>query len=82
MAYEIAACKGFQIVDWREELDELFEEDEIVTFKSMPDLFEKVEYFTEKPELRKPYIEKLYAKVSQNYSWEDQVKIFMENILD
>ena len=78
--FEIAACKGFQIVDWREELDELFTEDELVTFKDIPDLLEKVEYFVKNPGQRKPYIEKLFEKVWNNHTWEKCAKEIIDII--
>jgi spore maturation protein CgeB len=78
--FEIAACKGFQIVDWREELNNLFSDEELVTFKSIPDLLEKIEYFVKYPEKRIPYIEKMYAKVWDNYSWEQRAKEIIEYI--
>jgi spore maturation protein CgeB len=67
--FEIAACKGFQIVDWREEIDELFNNDEIVTFKSIPDLKDKIEYFLKNPDKRQPYVDRLFVKVWNNYTW-------------
>lgn len=76
--FEIAACKGFQIVDWREELNELFSDEELVTFKSIPDLLEKIDYFIKNPEKRTPYIEKMYTKVLNNYSWEQRAKEILE----
>lgn len=78
--FEIAACKGFQIVDWREELDEIFTEDELVTFKNIPDLFDKLEYYTRNPEKRQSYIDKLHKKVWENYGWEKCAKEMIDII--
>ena len=78
--FEIPACKGFQIVDWREDLDEIFDESELVTFKNIPDLLEKVDYFVKQPEKRLPYIEKMYAKVIKKHRWEDRAKKIIEII--
>jgi spore maturation protein CgeB len=50
--FEIAAARGFQIADWREELDEVFSEDELVTFKTIPELIDKVDYFKRNQEKR------------------------------
>lgn len=72
--FEIAGCKGFQIVDYRKELDDYFTVDEIVTFKNPGDLQEKVEYFVKNPEKRESYIEKAYNKVSERFSWETQIR--------
>ncbi len=78
--FEIAACKGFQIVDWREELDELFSEKELVTFKNINDLYEKIDFFIKNPEERIPYIENMYNKVVKKFSWDEHVKLLIDNI--
>ncbi|KAF5053429.1 Glycosyl transferases group 1 [anaerobic digester metagenome] len=78
--FEIAACKGFQIADWREELDEWFDEDELVTFKTSQELLEKSEYFVKNPKKRLPYIEKLYKKVVNNHTWEKLMPSIMNDI--
>jgi spore maturation protein CgeB len=78
--FEIAACKGFQIADWREELDEWFDEDELVTFRNIPELLEKVDYFVRRPEERTAYVEKLYKKVVKSHSWEVRVEEIMKAI--
>ena len=44
--FEIAACGGFQLIDDRSELDDLMDPiKEIVTFSSINDLCEKVDYY-------------------------------------
>lgn len=79
--FEIAACKGFQIVDWREELDLFFNETELVTFRNMKDLMEKSEYFIKYPDKRISYIENAYNKVLNNFTWERQIKSIIQKIL-
>ena len=70
--FEIAACKGFQIADWREELDEWFTGEELVTFRNIPDLVEKIEFFLKYPEKRIPYVDKMYLKVTRNHTWKQK----------
>ncbi|MGY8766451.1 MAG: CgeB family protein, partial [Nitrospinaceae bacterium] len=44
--FEIAACGGFQLIDDRSELDDLMDPiKEIVTFSSIDDLCEKIDYY-------------------------------------
>ncbi|HOM41822.1 MAG TPA: glycosyltransferase [Bacteroidales bacterium] len=80
--FEIAACKGFQIADWREELDEWFTEDELVTFKDIPDLFDKIEFFLKNPDKRASYVENIYKKVVNNYTWDERVKDILNIITE
>ena len=51
--FELAACGAFQLVDERALLGESFEDGkEIVTFKTLADLREKIDYYLEHPEER------------------------------
>jgi spore maturation protein CgeB len=80
--FEIAACKGFQIVDWREELNRYFNEDELVSFRNTKDLLEKAEYFIKNPENRDSYVEKAYNKVRENHTWEQLLSTITPEILN
>lgn len=71
--FEIAACKGFQIVDHSEELHSIFNKDEIVTFKGAEDLKNKIDYYLKKSNERKKIAEKLYEKVINEFTWENQI---------
>ena len=46
--FEMAAANAFQIADYKEEIYDYFEEDEIVTFKTIDELIDKVKYFLRK----------------------------------
>ncbi len=49
--FEIASCKGFQLVDRRSELVNKFDlEKEVVTFSDVRELKEKIEYFVSHPD--------------------------------
>jgi len=79
--FEIAACKGFQVTDWREELDIFFNKDELVCFNNISDLFEKVNYFLHNPEKRASFVGKAYNKVVTNYTWASQLKTLIPQVL-
>lgn len=76
--FEIAACKGFQIIDYREDLDKYFSKDELVTFRSINELREKIDYFTKNPKEKESYIEKLYNTVTRKHNWEKRVQEYLE----
>lgn len=71
--FEIAACKGFQIIDHSDELYSIFDEDEIVTFKGTNDLKTKISYYLDHSDERKMIAEKAYQRVVNQYTWENQV---------
>ena len=80
--FEIAATKGFQIIDYRADLLKIFNETDIVTFKTIPELKEKIKYYIGHPLQRNEMALKLYNKVVNNYTWKNQVKIILEIIND
>ena len=77
---EIAACKGFQIIDYRKDLNHFFSKDEIVTFSDINNLKEKITYFINNPDERKSYINKLYNVVVNNHSWDIRIKEYLDII--
>lgn len=67
--FEIAACKGFQIIDKRDKLFDLFDEDCIVTFDTIGELREKIDYYLSHETERYDMAKKLYEIVWQRYTW-------------
>ena len=52
-AFEAAGIGAFQMIDWRSGLDQLFEDGkEIVSFRNMDDLRDKVDYWLNHPQER------------------------------
>jgi spore maturation protein CgeB len=80
--FEIAACKGFQIADYRPLLRKLFTEDELVTFDTIDELREKTKYYLQHDEERKEISERLYAKVIQTYTWKHWAKKLVDTIMN
>ena len=77
--FEIAAAKGFQIIDHSEELTKIFG-DEYVSFKSFDDLKEKIDYYLTRPEERTLMVDKMYNRVKDNYTWTAQLKKVLAQI--
>jgi spore maturation protein CgeB len=48
--FEIASCSAFQLVDRRSLLPDLFAEDDLETFGSLPELRDKIDHFLADPE--------------------------------
>jgi spore maturation protein CgeB len=73
--FEIFSCGGFQLVDMRDGLDELFDiGEEIVTFRDLGDLRDKVSYFLEHPEERRRIAERGRERVLQEHTYENRMK--------
>lgn len=73
--FELASCKAFQLVDERTHLPSLFTPGkEIITFNSLPDLREKIEYYLAHPEERKAIAEAAYKRVVSEHTYGHRVR--------
>jgi spore maturation protein CgeB len=75
--FEIAAAKGFQIIDFREELLKCYNEDEMVTFATIPELKEKIRYYLINPSERDKIAEKMYLKTIGRHTWHNRIHEYM-----
>ncbi len=72
---EIAACGAFQLVDKREELDDMFRVgEELIDFDSMEDLKEKISYYLSHEDERKTIAAKGQARVLKEHTMEHRMK--------
>lgn len=78
--FEIAAVKGFQIIDHSDELKEVFNDVCVPTFKSLDELKSKIYYFLSRPDERMRIKEDMYLKVKDYYSWEKQINLLIIEI--
>ncbi|GMT48350.1 MAG: hypothetical protein IEMM0007_1916 [bacterium] len=77
--FEIAACEGFQLVDFRSEMPELFRVgEEIVCFEDLKDLRYKIRYYLNNPDERKAIARKAMKRVKKDHTYE----LRMEEMLD
>lgn len=81
--FEMAAAKAFQIADYKEEIYDYFDEDEIVTFKSIDELKDKVRFYLNSSEQRSLIAEKAYKRVISNqHTYRDRFTSYLNEILD
>ncbi len=79
--FEIAACGGFQLVDERSELVHLFQPgEEIVTFKDIEDLKNKIDYYLEYKDERKAIAAKSRIKAVSEHSFERRLEEMLVHI--
>ena len=72
--FEIAATKGFQIIDHSDDLLSIFKKEEVVTFKDINDLKEKIKYYKNNEKERIRIVNAMYKKVVNKYTWEKQIQ--------
>ncbi len=74
-AFEIPACGGFLLSDYRPQAKEFFELDkEIVCFKNTSDLKDKIRYFLKHPEERKHIAQKGMERVLAQHTYHHRLK--------
>lgn len=67
--FEIGACGGFQLVDERSLLGECFKTDEIVTFRDLKELRDKVDYYLTHTEERRRIAETCRNRVLAEHTY-------------
>jgi spore maturation protein CgeB len=78
--FELAACGGFQLVDRRGLMDELFEPEELTTFESMDELEELIEHYLARPEERREAAERSRARVLEDHTYARRMQSLIEFI--
>lgn len=81
--YEAAGCGAFQIVDWKPCLPLYFEpEVEIVTFKSLDELKEKVDYYLAHDDERQAIADRAYVRAHREHTYERRLQRLLEITFD
>jgi len=81
--FEIASAGGFQLVDYRSELSQLFEiGKEIVCYKDIDDLREKALYYLQHSEEREEIASRGQARVLEEHNYENRMKEMIASVLE
>lgn len=76
---EIMACQGFVLVNYQEDLAREFEDGkEIVMYRSLEEMVEKVQYYLEYEEERKQIARAGYEKVLREYNYAEKLRRIFE----
>ena len=75
--FELALCGAFQLVDRRTLLPELFDDDELAQFGSLPELKERLAYFLAHPEARAAFAARARQRALTDHTYATR----MENLL-
>ncbi len=79
--FEIIASGGFQLVDRRPPLEELFEAGkELVVFTDLNDLRSKIRYYLDNPEERDRIIERGRQRILREHTYENRMQEMLEII--
>lgn len=73
--FEANGCSAFQICDWKEEIPELYEVDrEIVVYKTLDKLKEKIVFFLENADKRLEISNSAYLRTHRQHTYEARLK--------
>jgi len=79
--FEIAACGGFQLVDYRSELPEFFRiGEEMICFEDLNDLRHKIRYYLDNPEERNEIALRARERVLREHTYEHRMKEMLDFI--
>jgi len=80
-AFEIAGCGGFQLINWRPSLRQLFNEnDEITSFKNFDELKEKIDYYLLHESERKRIATNAYNRVQMEHTYEKRLGLLLQTL--
>ncbi len=73
--FEISACQGFQLLDYRSDLVNLFRlDEELVVFKSLEEMKDQIDFYLENPDLRKNIASRSYQRVLNEHTIEHRMQ--------
>ena len=73
--FDVPACKGFIITDYRKQIENLFEVDkEVICYKKTNEIPYIIKYFLENKEKRLEIVKNAYERVINEHKYTDRVK--------
>ncbi|WP_124727448.1 CgeB family protein [Staphylospora marina] len=76
--FEIAACRAFQLTSWRRDLKKMYEPGtEMVFFRNLNDLREKILYYLEHPEEREAIAARAYERTVKDHTYVHRLKYLL-----
>ncbi|MBN1522372.1 MAG: glycosyltransferase [Candidatus Aureabacteria bacterium] len=78
--FDVPACGGFLITDYKKELEELFDKDEIVDYKDTDELIHQIHFYKNKPELRKLVVQRARKRVLESHTYEKRMQKILDEI--
>lgn len=79
--FDIAACGGFILTDWREDLEKLFKvEDEMAVYRNKEELREKVVYYLAHPQEREEMANRAKKKVLERHTFKKRMEKMIKTV--
>lgn len=79
--FDILACEAFEIVDYKEGIEDLFKVgEEIVCYKDASELQGLIDYYLLHPEERKKISHRGFNRVMKNHTWKHRIQQVMKKL--
>ena len=79
--YEAAGCKAFQLVDEKDGIFKIFKVgEEIIIFKGINDLKEKIEYYLKNDEERENIAKRTHERIMKDHKYSHIVSNILEKL--
>lgn len=75
--FDAPAAGAFVLTDWRPQIANLFEPDEIACYKAPDEIPDLVAYYLKHPKERKDITDRARKRVLASHKWEDRLKILL-----
>ena len=80
-AFEIPACGGFQLVNWRPGISQLFREGkEVVSFQDVEDLKKKVAHYLAREEERQAVADAGFKRAQQEHTYIKRIALLLDTV--
>lgn len=79
--YDIAGCKGFQLADYRNDMEKVFKiNHEIICFETLDELKKKIEYYLKHSDERNEIAEAAHKRVINEHTYEHRAREILDLI--
>lgn len=82
-AFEIAGAGGFQMIEWRPGIEQLFRNgEELVSFTSMADLKDKIEYYLPREDERQRIAQNGQQRAHLEHTYEKRLELLLSTVFN
>jgi spore maturation protein CgeB len=79
--YDIAACKGFQLADYKADMERVFKiNEEIICFKTIDELKKLIEYYLKHPDERAQIAEAAFHRTKKEHTYDIRAKQILQMV--
>lgn len=80
--FEIAATGAFQLINWRSGLSQLYSSEEMVSFKTIPELRELIDYYLNDNEKRLLIAEKAWERTHNEHTYQKRLQLMLDTVFE